>query len=73
MGGFSGQASDIDIQAREILRIKDRLNEILHVHTLQPLERLRTDTDRDFIMSALQAKEYGVLDQVIESHEKVEG
>lgn len=72
MGGFSGQASDIDIHAREILRIKDRLNEILHYHTRQPLERLRTDTDRDYIMSAIQSKEYGILDQVIQSHDKVE-
>src|SRR5262245_40380020 len=72
MGGFSGQASDIDIHAREILRIKDRLNEILHHHTRQPLDRLKTDTDRDFIMGAMQSKEYGIIDQVIESHEKVE-
>jgi ATP-dependent Clp protease protease subunit len=69
MGGFSGQASDIDIHAREILRIKDRLNEILHQHTRQPLDRLKTDTDRDYIMSAIQCKEYGIIDQVIESHE----
>ena len=72
MGGFSGQASDIDIHAREILRIKDRLNEILHHHTRQPLDRLKTDTDRDYIMSAIQSKEYGLIDQVIECHEKVE-
>ena len=72
MGGFSGQASDIDIHAREILRIKDRLNEILHHHTRQPLDRLKTDTDRDFIMSANQSKEYGIIDQVIQSHERVE-
>ena len=72
MGGFSGQASDIDIQAREILRIKDRLNEILHVHTKQPLDRLRNDTDRDYILNAGQSKEYGIIDQVITSHEKVE-
>ena len=72
MGGFSGQASDIDIQAREILRIKARLNEILHYHTRQPLERLTTDTDRDYILSAIQSKEYGIIDQVIQSHEKVE-
>jgi len=72
MGGFSGQASDIDIQAREILRIKDRLNEILHVHTKQPLDRLRNDTDRDYILNAGQAKEYGIIDQVIVSHEKTE-
>ncbi len=72
MGGFSGQASDIDIHAREILRIKDRLNQILHGHTNQAMERLRTDTDRDFIMTAGQAKEYGLIDQVIVSHDRTE-
>ena len=69
MGGISGQASDMEIHAREILRIRDRLNEILHHHTKQPLERLKNDTDRDFIMSSAQAKEYGIIDQVIVSHE----
>ena len=73
MGGISGQASDMEIHAREILRIRDRLNEILHLHTKQPLERLRLDTDRDFIMNAVQSKEYGVIDQVIASHERTEG
>ena len=73
MGGISGQASDMEIHAREILRIRDRLNEILHLHTKQPLERLRLDTDRDFIMNAAQSKEYGVIDQVIASHERTEG
>ena len=73
MGGFSGQASDIDIHAREILRIKDRLNEILNKHTHQALERLKQDTDRDFIMSAGQAKEYGIIDQVILSHDRTAG
>ena len=73
MGGFSGQASDIDIHAREILRIKERLNQILSSHTGQPIERIAQDSDRDFIMSAHQAMEYGLLDQVISSHEKSEG
>jgi ATP-dependent Clp protease protease subunit len=73
MGGFSGQASDIDIHAREILRIKDRLNQILGQHTGQPIERIQQDSDRDFIMSAIQSKEYGLIDQVISSHEKAEG
>jgi ATP-dependent Clp protease protease subunit len=73
MGGFSGQASDIDIHAREILRIKDRLNQILHDHTGQAIERIQQDSDRDFIMSAIQAKEYGLIDQVISSHEKSDG
>ena len=69
MGGISGQASDMEIHAREILRIRDRLNEILHLHTKQPLERLRLDTDRDFIMNAVQSKDYGVIDQVMEKRE----
>ena len=65
-GGASGQAVDIDIHAREILRLRDLLDEILSRHTGQPLERIRSDTDRDFIMSAQEAKEYGVIDVVIE-------
>ena len=64
-GGAQGQASDIAIQAKEILRIKDRLNQILALHTKQPLEKIVADADRDFIMDAEQAKEYGVVDQVI--------
>jgi ATP-dependent Clp protease protease subunit len=69
MGGFQGQASDIDIHAREILRIKERLNEILAHHCGQPLEKIRADADRDFIMNAAQAKEYGIVDQVISRRE----
>ncbi|MFV1957290.1 MAG: ATP-dependent Clp endopeptidase proteolytic subunit ClpP [bacterium] len=65
MGGFSGQASDIDIHAREIIRIKNELNEILSSTTGQPLERIETDTDRDFFMSGKQAVEYGIVDRVI--------
>ncbi|MBC7229004.1 MAG: ATP-dependent Clp endopeptidase proteolytic subunit ClpP [Actinobacteria bacterium] len=65
-GGASGQAVDIDIHAREILRLRDLLDNILSQHTGQPLERIRADTDRDFIMSAQEAKEYGVIDAVIE-------
>ncbi len=65
MSGLSGQATDIDIHAREILRLRERLNEILMEHTRQPLERITKDTDRDFIMSAAQAKEYGLIDEVI--------
>src|SRR5687768_7543802 len=64
-GGTQGQASDIAIQAKEILRIKDRLNQVLAFHTKQPVDRIITDTDRDFIMEAGQAKEYGIVDQVI--------
>jgi ATP-dependent Clp protease protease subunit len=69
-GGAQGQASDIAIQAKEILRMKDRINEILAAHTRQPVERLVSDTDRDFIMDAQQAKEYGIVDQVISRRER---
>jgi ATP-dependent Clp protease protease subunit len=69
-GGAQGQASDIAIQAKEILRIKDRLNQVLAFHTKQPVDRIITDTDRDFIMEAGQAKEYGIVDQVISKREK---
>jgi ATP-dependent Clp protease protease subunit len=65
LGGFSGQASDIDIQAREILRMRDHINQILKHHTKQSMDKIEHDTDRDFIMSPEQAKEYGLLDQVI--------
>lgn len=65
MGGFSGQASDIDIHAREILRIKGELNRILANHTGQPLERIEADTDRDFFMNSEQAVQYGLVDKVI--------
>ena len=71
LAGVQGQATDIDIQAREILRIRDELNRILLHHTGQPLERIARDTDRDFFMTAEQAKEYGIVDQVIVSHAPV--
>jgi ATP-dependent Clp protease, protease subunit len=64
-GGFQGQATDIEIQAREILRIKDALDTIMAKHTGQDLERIKRDTDRDFFMSGEQAKEYGLVDDVI--------
>jgi ATP-dependent Clp protease protease subunit len=67
MGGFQGQATDVEIQAREILRIKDILNDLLAFHTSQPLEKIRTDTDRDFFMSGEEAKEYGLVDEVVRS------
>lgn len=67
-GGFSGQATDIDIQAKEILRTRDRLNEILTVHTGQSIDKIRQDTDRDFIMTAEQGREYGIIDEVITKH-----
>jgi ATP-dependent Clp protease protease subunit len=63
--GLAGQATDIDIAAKEILRMRERLNDILMRHTGQPLERIRTDTERDYIMSAEQGKEYGIIDEVI--------
>ncbi len=65
LGGFQGQATDIEIQAKEILRLKARLNEILAKHTRQPIERIEKDTDRDYFMGAGEAKEYGILDEVI--------
>jgi ATP-dependent Clp protease protease subunit len=71
LAGVQGQATDIDIQAREILRIRDELNGILVTHTGQPGERIAKDTDRDFFMTAEQAKEYGIVDQVILSHAPV--
>ncbi len=64
-GGFSGQATDINIQAKEILRTRQRLNEILSVHTGQSLSKIEQDVERDFIMTAEAAKEYGLIDQVI--------
>jgi len=67
MGGFQGQATDIEIHAREILKMKDTLNHIISKHTEQPLEKIRTDTDRDFFMSAHEAKDYGIVDEVIDS------
>ena len=65
MSGLGGQATDIDIHAKEILRMRERLNEILSLHTGQPLARIQEDTDRDYIMSAAQAKEYGIIDDVL--------
>jgi ATP-dependent Clp protease protease subunit len=65
LGGFSGQASDIDIQAKEILRMREKLNEILARHTGQPLDKVKNDTDRDYYMGAGEAKEYGLIDEVM--------
>jgi ATP-dependent Clp protease protease subunit len=65
LGGVQGQATDIDIQAREILRMRETINEILVRHTGQSMETLRRDTDRDFFMSPEQAREYGLIDEVI--------
>jgi ATP-dependent Clp protease protease subunit len=66
-GGVQGQATDISIQAKEILRLRDRINEILASHTGKPLETISKDTDRDFFMSPQEAKDYGIVDDVIGS------
>jgi ATP-dependent Clp protease protease subunit len=65
MGGFQGQATEIDIHAKEILKIRERLNSIMAHHTGQPLERIERDTERDYFMSGDEAKEYGIIDEVI--------
>ncbi len=67
MGGFQGQATDVDIQAREILRLREELNRILTEHTGRAMEQIQRDTDRDFYMSGHQAQEYGMVDEVITS------
>ncbi|WP_018751843.1 ATP-dependent Clp endopeptidase proteolytic subunit ClpP [Paenibacillus sanguinis] len=66
LGGAEGQATDIEIRARRILKMRDKLNQILAERTGQPLERIEKDTDRDYFMSAAEAKEYGLVDKVIE-------
>jgi ATP-dependent Clp protease protease subunit len=68
MGGLSGQATDIDIHAREILRIRASLNEIMAKHTNQAIEKIDRDVERDFWMSAQQAREYGIIDEIIYKH-----
>jgi ATP-dependent Clp protease protease subunit len=70
-GGYQGQASDIEIQAKEALRLKGRLNEILARHTKQPIERIEKDTDRDYFMGPGEAKEYGLIDEVF-AHKKAQ-
>jgi ATP-dependent Clp protease protease subunit len=69
LGGAQGQAVDIEIQAKEILYHKNRLNELIAFHTGQPMERIETDTERDFYMSAEEAKDYGLIDSVVEQHD----
>ncbi len=69
MGGFQGQASDIEIQAKEILRMKETLNSILVRHTGKDLAKIQADTDRDYFMTGVEAKEYGLIDHVIENRE----
>ncbi len=68
MSGLSGQATDIDIHAREILRTRATLNKLLANHTSQPIDKIEKDVDRDFIMSADQAKQYGIVDEIITKH-----
>ena len=72
LAGFQGQASDIDIHAREVLKTKERLNQLLAAHTGQPLERIQTDTDRDYFMSGTEAIDYGLIDSVLERRNEEE-
>ncbi len=66
LGGVQGQATDIDIQAREILRMREEINKIFTYHTGQPMEKIQQDTERDFFMTAAQALEYSIIDQIME-------
>jgi ATP-dependent Clp protease protease subunit len=70
IGGFYGQATDVEIHAKEILKMKETLNNIIARHTGQPLDKIHTDTERDYFMSGKEAKEYGIVDEVIESVKK---
>ena len=72
LGGAQGQATDIQIQANEILRMKETLNEILSTHTGQKIEKLAEDTERDFFMSAEQSREYGIIDRVVADRSELE-
>ena len=65
IGGFEGQAADIEIHAREVIQVRQTLDEILALHTGQTVEKVSKDTDRDYFMTALEAKEYGIIDDVI--------
>jgi ATP-dependent Clp protease protease subunit len=70
MGGISGQAVDMEIEARRILRIRELINQILSRHTGQPIERIRVDSDRNFWLSGNEAKEYGLVDEVLPARKK---
>jgi len=72
LGGFQGQATDIDIHAREILLIREKLNTILSKHTGQTMEKIRLDTERDNFMGAIEAKEYGLIDEILEIREEAQ-
>jgi len=67
MGGITGEAVEVEITAKQIVKIKDKLNKILAKHTSQPLESIEKDTDRDFYLSAEESKEYGIIDEVIKT------
>lgn len=71
MGGVQGQATDIDIHAKEILKLRERLNKILVKHTGQSLKKIEKDTDRDYYMTSEEAKEYGIIDEIIESRKEI--
>jgi len=71
LGGAQGQVTDIEIQTKELKRIKDNINKIFTLHTGQPLEKIEKDTDRDFYMTAWEAKEYGIIDEVIKNRKEV--
>jgi ATP-dependent Clp protease protease subunit len=73
MGGVQGQAVDIEIHAKEIMKLREILNEVLSKHTGQPLEKINRDTDRNFFMSPEEAKEYGIIDEVIMSRKEIKG
>jgi ATP-dependent Clp protease protease subunit len=72
MGGFQGQASDIEIQAKEMLRMKESLNQILVRHSGKTMDQIQRDTDRDYFMSALEAKSYGIIDHVIANRDDLD-
>jgi ATP-dependent Clp protease protease subunit len=72
MGGFQGQASDIAIQAKEVLRMKDALNQILEEHTGKSLDQIQVDTDRDYFMTGLEAKDYGIVDHVFKNRDDLD-
>ena len=72
MGGFQGQATDIDIHAREILRMREELNAILAYHSKKPIEDIQKDTERDYFMSANESKDYGIIDKVLTKREEIE-
>jgi ATP-dependent Clp protease protease subunit len=71
LGGFEGQATDVEIQAKEILRLRQELNHILALHTKQPIEKIEKDTERDYYMSGEQARSYGIIDEVISKRQMV--